>query len=76
MRSLLRDALGATDTYLLTARDQKEKPVLPGEFEFHRAGSVEEALQLMGQYGEEGKIIAGGHSLIPLMKLRLPNRST
>jgi len=45
--------------------------VLPGEFEFHRAGSVEEALQLMGQYGEEGKIIAGGHSLIPLMKLRL-----
>ncbi len=45
--------------------------MLPGEFEFHQAGSVDEALQLLGQYGDEGKLIAGGHSLIPLMKLRL-----
>lgn len=45
--------------------------MLPGEFEYHRAGSVDEALQLIGQYGEEAKFIAGGHSLLPLMKLRL-----
>lgn len=45
--------------------------MLPGEFEYHRAGSVDEAIQLIGQYGDEGKFIAGGHSLLPLMKLRL-----
>lgn len=45
--------------------------MLPGEFEYHKAGSVDEALRLMGQYGDEAKIIAGGHSLLPLMKLRL-----
>ncbi len=45
--------------------------MLPGEFEYHRAGSVDEALQLMQQYGDDAKFIAGGHSLLPLMKLRL-----
>lgn len=45
--------------------------MLPGEFAYHRAGSVDEALQLIQQYGDEGKFIAGGHSLLPLMKLRL-----
>ena len=45
--------------------------MLPGDFEYHKATTVDEALDLMGQYGDEAKIIAGGHSLIPLMKLRL-----
>ncbi|MGI8856167.1 MAG: FAD binding domain-containing protein [Thermomicrobiales bacterium] len=45
--------------------------MLPGEFEYHRAGSVDEAIKLIGQYGDDGKFIAGGHSLLPLMKLRL-----
>ncbi len=45
--------------------------MLPGEFEYHRAGSVDEAIQLIQQYGDDGKFIAGGHSLLPLMKLRL-----
>src|SRR5262249_48640409 len=45
--------------------------MLPGEFEYHRAGSVEEALKLIQEYGDDGKFIAGGHSLLPLMKLRL-----
>lgn len=45
--------------------------MLPGDFEYHKATTVDEALGLMGQYGDEAKIIAGGHSLIPLMKLRL-----
>ena len=39
-------------------------------FEYHRAGSVDEALTLLAQYGEDGKVIAGGHSLLPVMKLR------
>jgi aerobic carbon-monoxide dehydrogenase medium subunit len=39
-------------------------------FEYHRAGSVDEALALLQQYGDEAKLVAGGHSLIPVMKLR------
>jgi aerobic carbon-monoxide dehydrogenase medium subunit len=42
----------------------------PASFEYHRAGSVDEAVTLLGQYGEDAKLVAGGHSLIPLMKLR------
>jgi aerobic carbon-monoxide dehydrogenase medium subunit len=45
--------------------------MFPASFEYHRAGSVKEALAMLQQFGEEGKILAGGHSLIPLMKLRL-----
>ncbi|MDQ2784068.1 MAG: xanthine dehydrogenase family protein subunit M [Chloroflexota bacterium] len=45
--------------------------MLPGEFEYHRAGSVDEAIKMMQECGGDGKFIAGGHSLLPLMKLRL-----
>ncbi|MCZ6588900.1 MAG: xanthine dehydrogenase family protein subunit M [Alphaproteobacteria bacterium] len=40
-------------------------------FEYHRPNTVEEALALLGQFGEDGKVLAGGHSLVPMMKLRL-----
>jgi carbon-monoxide dehydrogenase medium subunit len=43
----------------------------PVPFEYHRAGSIEEAVALLGRFGESAKLIAGGHSLLPLMKLRL-----
>ncbi len=42
----------------------------PARFEYHAPTSVEEALSLLDRYGDEGKVIAGGQSLIPLMKLR------
>ena len=42
----------------------------PARFEYHAPGSVEEALELLERYGDEGKVLAGGQSLIPLMKLR------
>ena len=42
----------------------------PPSFEYHAPTSVEEALSLLERYGDEGKILAGGQSLIPLMKLR------
>lgn len=42
----------------------------PPKFEYHRAGSVAEALKLKGELGE-AKFLAGGHSLIPVLKLRL-----
>ncbi len=43
----------------------------PRAFEYHRAKSYPEAVTLLSQLGEEAKLLAGGQSLIPLMKLRL-----
>ena len=45
--------------------------MIPAPFTYKRASSVDEALDLAAQAGEEGKFLAGGHSLMPLMKLRL-----
>jgi aerobic carbon-monoxide dehydrogenase medium subunit len=45
--------------------------VIPAPFTYRRAGSVEEALSLAAEAGEDAKFLAGGHSLLPLMKLRL-----
>jgi aerobic carbon-monoxide dehydrogenase medium subunit len=45
--------------------------VIPAAFEYARASSVEEAAKLLNRYGEDAKVLAGGHSLIPLMRLRL-----
>jgi carbon-monoxide dehydrogenase medium subunit len=44
---------------------------VPAAFEYRRASSVENALALLENFGEEARIIAGGHSLLPMMKLRL-----
>ena len=45
--------------------------MIPAAFEYVRAGSAEEAVSLIGEHGDEAKFLAGGHSLLPLMKLRL-----
>jgi carbon-monoxide dehydrogenase medium subunit len=45
--------------------------VIPAAFDYVRAGSAEEAIALLGEHGDEAKLLAGGHSLLPLMKLRL-----
>ena len=44
--------------------------MLPSRFEYHRPESLEEALSLLAEHGDEAKVLAGGQSLIPLMKLR------
>jgi len=49
--------------------------VIPAAFEYVRAGSAEEAISLIAQHGDEAKFLAGGHSLVPLMKLRLAQPS-
>jgi carbon-monoxide dehydrogenase medium subunit len=49
--------------------------VIPAKFDYVRAGSAEEAISLLGQHGDEAKLLAGGHSLLPLMKLRLASPS-
>ena len=50
--------------------------MIPESFDYQRAGSVREALTLLKQHGENAKVLAGGHSLIPTMKLRLANPGT
>jgi carbon-monoxide dehydrogenase medium subunit len=45
--------------------------MIPGPFAYHRPASVKEAVSLLGSLGEDARAIAGGHSLIPMMKLRL-----
>lgn len=45
--------------------------MIPAAFDYVRASSAEEAIALLVEHGDEAKLIAGGHSLLPLMKLRL-----
>ena len=45
--------------------------MIPAVFSYVRAESVDDAIGLLGEYGEDAKLLAGGHSLLPLMKLRL-----
>jgi carbon-monoxide dehydrogenase medium subunit len=45
--------------------------MFPGRFDYVAPGSLDEALTLLAQHGDEAKVLAGGQSLIPLMKLRL-----
>ena len=44
--------------------------MIPPRFEYHAPTSVGEAVALLGQYGADAKLLAGGHSLLPMMKLR------
>ena len=45
--------------------------MIPTAFDYHRAASIDDALKAMAAAGGNGKFVAGGHSLVPLMKLRL-----
>ena len=45
--------------------------MIPGPFSYHRPESVGDAIKLLASLGEEARPLAGGHSLIPMMKLRL-----
>ncbi|MEJ7819385.1 MAG: xanthine dehydrogenase family protein subunit M [Rubrobacteraceae bacterium] len=45
--------------------------MIPVAFDYEVAESVDHALELLGQHGDEAKLLAGGHSLLPIMKLRL-----
>lgn len=45
--------------------------MIPAAFEYHRPGSVGDAIKIVAEHGDEARVIAGGHSLIPMMKLRM-----
>jgi len=49
--------------------------MIPAKFDYVVAKSVDDALRLLGEHGADAKLLAGGHSLIPLMKLRLATPS-
>lgn len=44
--------------------------MIPSQFEYHAPASISEALTLLDQHGDNAKILAGGHSLLPMMKMR------
>ncbi|OBI84713.1 FAD binding domain-containing protein [Mycobacterium asiaticum] len=46
---------------------------VPGPFEYERATSVDHAIGLLDRLGEGARVVAGGHSLLPMMKLRIAN---
>lgn len=45
--------------------------MIPAQFQYHRPSSVDEAIDLLAKYGDDSRLLAGGHSLIPMMKYRL-----
>ena len=49
---------------------------VPSHVEYERAKSVEHALELLARFGPESRVLAGGHSLLPMMKLRLAQPET
>lgn len=49
--------------------------MIPAAFDYVRASSAEEAIALISEHGDDAKFLAGGHSLLPLMKLRLAQPS-
>jgi aerobic carbon-monoxide dehydrogenase medium subunit len=55
----------------VATRNQEEPTVIPAAFAYHRPSSISDAIALLADLGEEARPLAGGHSLIPMMKLRL-----
>jgi aerobic carbon-monoxide dehydrogenase medium subunit len=49
--------------------------MIPAAFDYVRADTADHAISLLGEHGDEAKLLAGGHSLLPLMKLRLASPS-
>jgi aerobic carbon-monoxide dehydrogenase medium subunit len=45
--------------------------MIPSPFEYHRPGTLAEAISLLSRHGDAARVLAGGHSLVPAMKLRL-----
>lgn len=50
--------------------------MIPDKFDYIRADSIKDAISLLAQHGDDAKLLAGGHSLVPAMKLRLSSPST
>src|SRR5579863_9277058 len=53
----------------------REETLIPGKFEYHRPASLSDAVALLANLDSDARLLAGGHSLIPMMKLRLAQPS-
>src|SRR2546426_1693555 len=49
----------------------KGRPMIPAAFDYHRPGTLDEAVKLLKKLGGEAKVLSGGMSLLPMLKLRL-----
>ena len=49
--------------------------MIPGPFSYHRPATLADAVNLLSTLGDEARPLAGGHSLVPMMKLRLASPS-
>jgi carbon-monoxide dehydrogenase medium subunit len=52
-------------------KTEEEETMIPGSFSYHRPNSIADAVKLLSSLGDEARPLAGGHSLVPMMKLRL-----
>jgi carbon-monoxide dehydrogenase medium subunit len=52
-------------------KDEMEDAMIPGQFNYHRPATLADAVKLLSTLGDEARPLAGGHSLVPMMKLRL-----
>src|SRR5262245_44231732 len=66
-----RASAGASSASTEMHRAWSKPAVIPAPFSYYRPKTVAEATALLAQYGEDGRVLAGGQSLIPMMKLRL-----
>ena len=62
---------GSLNPSTFSTPQPKKITMIPANFEYHRAGSVDEALSLLATHDGNAKVLSGGHSLIPALKLRL-----
>src|SRR6188472_2881372 len=53
------------------SREERRDMQVPAPFEYASASSIEDAIAMMERFGPEARLVAGGHSLLPMMKLRL-----
>ena len=51
--------------------DRRERPVIPTQFDYLAPSSVEEAVSALAEHGDEAKVLAGGQSLLPILRMRL-----
>ena len=62
---------GGTGAASMTPEEGRRDGVIPAAFDYEVAESADHAISLLGEHGEDAKLLAGGHSLLPLMRLRL-----
>src|SRR5258708_21771399 len=77
LRGWMRRGAPAARTFCLClwglqrATRGKGRPMIPAAFDYHRPDTLDEALKLLKRHGDEAKVLSGGMSLLPMLKLRL-----